>query len=118
MNLENVYAVINYAEDLDRRSGNGGVMTRITFTNLKNFATYDTYVCPGHRNAKNWQEILQKRESGLIVQGLKLKQNGGKVLVNADSKPEIVWEGTIRGLENRILKLHKPAPNNYGDLFE
>jgi hypothetical protein len=98
----------------DRR--NGGSMTRITFVNIKTLQVADTYVCPAHRNSRNWYEVISKLNIGIIIGNLSVVKVKRKFLISADSEPLIAWEGTRDELAEEIELFW--SNNRFRDLFE
>jgi hypothetical protein len=89
----------------EQESKYGGDITVITMANAQGQIVH-TYVDPGNKNYKFWKEIidLQDKNFGVIVDNLKYKTKDGEIahrwvkhwnvsepLINADSKPKIVY---------------------------
>ena len=113
--LKHCWIVHSHSIMPDRK--NGGTMMRLTLQNLGTQVCADTYICPSHRNAKHWTEVLQNIKSAQLVSNIKTVKRKGKVLIDADSKPVVEWCGEAKVLEERCRILWGPT-NNYNDLFE
>ena len=83
----------------------GGTMTVITMANAQGEIVH-TYIDPSNKNYKFWRDIidLQDQNFGIIVDNLKYKTKDGEIatrwvkhwnvsepLINADSKPKILY---------------------------
>jgi len=94
----------------EQESKYGGDITVITMANAQGQIVH-TYVDPGNKNYKFWKEIidLQDKNFGVIVDNLKYKTKDGEIahrwvkhwnvsepLINADSKPKIVYTTDIQ----------------------
>jgi hypothetical protein len=94
----------------EQESKYGGDITVITMANAQGQIVH-TYVDPNNKNYKFWKEIidLQDKNFGVIVDNLKYKTKDGEIahrwvkhwnvsepLINADSKPKIVYTTDIQ----------------------
>lgn len=113
--MKHCWTIVDHAVMQDKR--NGGTMMRVTFKNLATQITADTYICPANRNARNWTPVLQQLNNGQVITDLDIVKRNNRMVISADSKPEIVWSGDPEVLEQKLQVLWGPK-NNYGDLFE
>lgn len=113
--MRHCWTIVEHAIMQDKR--NGGTMMRVTFKNLATQITADTYICPANRNARNWTEVLQNLNLGLVISNLDIVKRSGKMVISADSHPVVDWSGDKKKLEENLNKIWRPQ-NNFGDLFE
>ena len=113
--LKHCWIVHSHTIMPDRK--NGGTMMRLTLQNLGTQVCADTYICPSHRNAKHWTEVLQNISWVQIISNIRTVKRNGKILIDADSKPVVEWYG-----EASVLKEHCDvlwgSTNNFNNLFD
>lgn len=115
LDLKTAWAVLNAKWRTD--SVNGGNMLNIEFINLKTRITAETYICPTHRNWEYWRDVTANLDQGIILGNLKIKNTRGWTGINADSKPEILWQGTNQKLADILDKIWNP-PTKFQELFQ
>ena len=97
-------------QTVEQDSKYGGTMTVITMANAQGEIVH-TYIDPSNKNYKFWKDIidLQDKNFGIIVDNLKYKTKDGEIahrwvkhwnvsepLINADSRPKIVYTTEIQ----------------------
>lgn len=115
LDLKSAWAVLDWQWQEDRV--NGGTMLKLTFINLKTRLQAETYVCPSHKNWQNWHEVTANLDQGMILCNLKTKTTRGWTGINADSQPDIAWQGSNAKLADLLDKIWNP-PSDFARLFE
>jgi hypothetical protein len=101
-----------------KKSKYGGHIEEIVFVHIKTREQVKSYLDPENRNYPKWNSVLAGRDDGLIVGGLKTSVKNGKTIINADSTPEIIWQGSKQELADTIADFWNKPPTTYNSLFE
>ncbi|CAB4137254.1 hypothetical protein UFOVP322_25 [uncultured Caudovirales phage] len=102
-----------------RRSKYGGMMEEVVFINLETREQVKTYLDPDNRNYHHWNTVLANRDDGQMIMGVKTSVKGGKTVINADSQPEIFWQGSKQELADTLAEYWAVSkPNQYQKLFD
>jgi hypothetical protein len=101
-----------------KKSKYGGMMEEIVFIDIKTREQIKSYLDPENRNYHKWNSVLAGRDDGMIVGGLKTSVKNDKTIINADSVPEIVWQGSKTELADTIAEVWSKPPSTYESLFE
>ena len=102
-----------------KRSRHGGMMEEVVFINLHTREQVKTYLDPENRNYHHWNTVLANRDTGQMICGVKTTVKAGKTLINADSQPEIFWQGDKQELADTLAEVWAVSkPNQYQKLFD
>jgi hypothetical protein len=115
-NKNNIWVVNSIST---KRSRHGGLIEEIVFINLESREQVKTYLDPENRNYHLWNTVLANRDVGQMVMGVKTAKKAGKTVINADSQPEVFWQGPKEELADTLSEYWAVSkPNQYQKLFE
>lgn len=99
-----------------RESKYGGHIIQVNLMDFEG-VSYKTYLDPKNFNYKRWERVLNG-PGGCIVSDLNIK-NQNKKIINADSKPKIVWSGDPADLDFAISDImSQPTGDVWDEIFE
>ena len=101
-----------------KKSKYGGMMEEIVFIDIKTREQIKSYLDPENRNYPKWNSVLAGRNDGMIIDGLKTSTKNNKTIINADSTPEIVWQGSKEELADTIADIWSKPPTAFESLFD
>jgi hypothetical protein len=112
----NVWAVTDIST---RTSRHGGVIEQLSLINTYSGARATTYLDSQNRNYQYWHSVLNNRPDAQLIRGLTTKTHNGKLLINADSRPEVLWTGPREQLD-QVLREYwgVQGKNTYSNLFD
>jgi hypothetical protein len=115
------YIVLTQESGLSKITGQP--YTKLTIVGTKDRREYVTYVDSANHNQKNWFHILNNPTSGFILKNLKTKVSRDRLLIDADSRPQIAAEHDsldylLQTLQEVWAEQDNRAKTNFRDLFE
>jgi hypothetical protein len=115
------FVVIEQTQGVSNRTGYP--YTTITLVGVKDRCLYKTYIDTHNHNHKQWQHIVSNPDHGFILNNLRIKRHKDTELIDADSKPVIAAEETVKDnilsmLKEVWLEQDTRVTSNYRNLFE
>ena len=115
------YIVLTQEPGLSQVTGRPYV--KLTIVGTKDRREYVTYVDSANHNQKNWFHIINNPQNGFILKNLRTKVSKDKLLIDADSKPQIAAEHDsleylLQTLQEVWAEQDNKAQTNFRELFE
>lgn len=95
---------------------NGGYYWNIQLECVETGETFETSVDPAYKNYANWRDVIANRDQGLLMCNLKTKLAKGGTVINADSRPEILFCVDRQTLLDIVEE--RRSSSQFGELFE
>jgi hypothetical protein len=115
------YIVLTQKSGLSQATGRPYVT--ITIVGTKDRREYVTYVDSSNHNQKNWFHIINNPQNGFILKNLRTKVIKDRLLIDADSRPQIAAEhDSLEYLLQILMEVwaeqDSKAKTNFKELFE
>lgn len=102
-----------------RNSRHGGTIEEIVCVNFKTRTLVKTYLDPENRNYSNWNQVLEQRDQGCVITNVRITIRNGTQVINADSQPKIVWQGTKQELADCVAEeWQREKKTQFQELFD
>lgn len=95
--MEHIYQIIKIKRAFSQR--NQTAYYEIVMQDILTEKLFKTYVDPTMRNWANWEAIVSNSHLAQLITAVKNKKDS---IIDADSKPDIVWQGCPEHLEQKL----------------